>query len=38
LKDDKYIVLTAVKKNRLALDFASGRLKDDKEIVLIAVK
>jgi hypothetical protein len=30
LKDDRDIVLEAVKKNVNALEFASGRLKDDK--------
>jgi len=30
LKDDKSIVLEAVKKNAYALRFASERLKDDK--------
>ena len=38
LKDDKDIVIEAVKNNGFALEFASDRLKNDKEIVLEAVK
>jgi len=34
LKDDKEIVLEAVKQDGLALQFISEKLKDDKEIVL----
>jgi hypothetical protein len=36
LKDDKGIVLEAVKQDGDALEFASDRLKDDKEVVLAA--
>lgn len=38
LKNDKEIVLEAVKANGYALQFASDELKSDKEIVLKAVK
>ena len=38
LKDDREIVLEAVKQNWLALEYASAALKDDREIVLEAVK
>ena len=38
LKDDKDIVLLAVKNSRYVLEYASQRLKDDKDIVLEAVK
>jgi len=38
LKDDKEIVLEAVKQDGLALEYASEKLKDDKEIVLEAIK
>jgi hypothetical protein len=38
LKDDKDIILAAVKNNGLILCFASERLKDDKDFVLEAVK
>ena len=37
-RDDKEIVLMAVKESGIALKFASDRLKDDKEVVLEAVK
>ena len=37
-KDDKEIVLLAVKRNGLAIKFASKRLRGDKEIILEAVK
>ena len=37
LQNDKEVVLTAVKKNGLALDYASNALKDTK-VVLAAVK
>lgn len=35
---DKKIVLKAIKKDPLALKFASNKLKDDKEVVLTAVQ
>jgi len=38
LKDDKDIVLTAVKNNGFALISASEKLKNDKNIVFEAVK
>jgi hypothetical protein len=38
LKDDKNIVLTAVKSDRIQLYYASERLKDDKDILLGADK
>lgn len=38
LRDDKEVVIAAVKQRGLALEFASDRLKDDKEIVLTAVQ
>ena len=38
LKDDKEVVIEAIKRNGLALEFASDRLKDDKDIVIEAVK
>ena len=38
LKDDRVIVLEAVKENGRALEYASERLKDDKDFVLAAVK
>ena len=34
LKDDKEVILTAVRISGSALNFASERLKDDKEVVL----
>ena len=37
LKDDREIVLEAVKQNGRALEYASATLKDDREIVLEAV-
>ena len=38
LKDDREIVLEAVKQDGRALEYASAALKDDREIVLEAVK
>lgn len=38
IKGDKDLVLSAVKKNGLALKYASDRLKNDREIVLESVK
>ena len=38
MKDDKDIILAAVKKNGVALAYVSERLTDDKDIVLEAVK
>ena len=38
MKDDKEIVLEAVRPNGYALRYASERLKDDEEIVLEAVR
>ena len=38
LKDDRNVVLAAVKVNANALEYASEELKDDKEVVLAAVK
>jgi hypothetical protein len=38
LKNDKDIVLEAVKKNGYSLEFASENLKNNKEVVLAAVK
>ena len=35
--DNKEVVLTTVKKDGRALEYASERLKDDKEVVLAAV-
>ena len=35
--DNKEVVLTAVKKDGKALEYASDKLKDDKEVVLTAV-
>jgi len=37
LKNDKEIILAAVKKHGFALKYASEKLKDDKEVVLAAV-
>ena len=36
--DNKEVVLTAVKEDGKALEYASDKLKDDKEVVLTAVK
>ncbi len=36
--NNKEIVLAAVKKTGLALEFASENLKNDKEVVIAAVK
>ena len=38
LKDDKEIVLEAVKHNGYALEYANKKFKDDKDVVLEAVK
>ena len=38
LKDDRGVVLAAVRKNGMALQYASERLKDDREVVLAAVR
>ena len=38
MKDDKDIVLVAVKRDGNALEYASEPLKDDKDFVLEAVK
>jgi hypothetical protein len=38
IKDDKEVVLTAVKKISWTLEFASDRLKDDKDVVLASIK
>ena len=38
LRDDKEIILTAVKKEGQALYYASEKLRDDREVVLEAVK
>ena len=38
LKDDRDVVLSAVKKYGFTLIYASSRLRDDKELVLVAVK
>jgi hypothetical protein len=38
LRNDKEIVLEAVKKNGLMLKFASNELRNDKEIILAAIK
>lgn len=37
LKDDKKVVLLAVKGNGMALKFASDTLKDDEEVVMTAI-
>ena len=37
LRDDKDVVLTAVRQSKLLIKFASKRLKDDKEIALANV-
>ena len=38
LKNNKEIVLEAVKQNGLALEYASDRLKNNEEIVVTAIK
>jgi len=38
MKDDKELVLAAVKQNGWALRYASPLLQDDKDVVLAAVK
>ncbi len=38
MKNDKDFVLTLVKKNGLALKYASKELQNDKEIILAAIK
>ena len=38
IKDDKSVILAAVKKNGMMLRFASDRLRDDREVVKAAAK